>query len=158
MSFSAAEYLFRSKTRAVVRTKTVVHNEGMSNIIRVVAAVFCRDNKVLACRKAPGTSLAGYWEFPGGKIESGETPEQALAREITEELSITAHVGKKITTTTYAYSFATIELTTYYCDITQGTPQLSDHDETRWVTADQARELMWAPADIPAVELVVHSL
>ena len=56
----------------------------MSKVIRVVAAVFCRESKVLACRKAPGTSLAGYWEFPGGKIEAGESAKQALAREISE--------------------------------------------------------------------------
>lgn len=130
----------------------------MSSVIRVVAAVFCMDNKVLACRKAPGKSLAGYWEFPGGKIEPGETPEQALAREIAEELSITANVGQKVTTTLHEYDFATIELTSFFCSITQGTPKLTDHDEVRWVTAAEAQQLQWAPADIPAVNMVVDRL
>ena len=130
----------------------------MSKVIRVVAAVFCRESKVLACRKAPGTSLAGYWEFPGGKIEPGESAEQALAREIAEELSLRTRVGEKITTTTHEYDFATIELTTYYCEILDGTPQLLDHDETRWVRKEEALSLQWAPADIPAVNMVVDRL
>lgn len=136
----------------------MVHNVRMSSVIRVVGAVFCAENRVLACRKAPGKSLAGSWEFPGGKIEAGETPKQALAREIAEELSLTAHVGEKVTTTTYEYDFATIELTTYFCSIIEGTPRLTDHDEARWVTADEATQLQWAPADIPAVEKIVSVL
>ncbi|WP_290225060.1 (deoxy)nucleoside triphosphate pyrophosphohydrolase [Corynebacterium confusum] len=130
----------------------------MSVVIRVVGAVFRAEDKILACRKAPGKSLAGYWEFPGGKIEAGESPEEALAREIREELSVTAEVGSQVTTTTHDYDFATIELTTFWCTISAGTPQLSDHDEARWVTAAEVTELPWAPADVPALKLVVDAL
>lgn len=130
----------------------------MSSVIRVVGAVFRSGDTILACRKAPGKSLAGYWEFPGGKIESGETPKEALIREIAEELSLTADVGEEVTTTRHEYDFATIELTTFFCIIAEGTPLLTDHDEARWVTADEIRELQWAPADIPAAQKIVALL
>lgn len=129
----------------------------MSNPIRVVGAVFHDGERFLACRKKPDKPLEGHWEFPGGKIEPGETPEQALAREIREELNLIAEVGQKVTTTTYEYDFATIELTTFYCTLVDGDLRLTDHDDTRWVTSAEAAHLTWAPADIPAVEAITSS-
>lgn len=129
----------------------------MSNLIRVVGAVFHDGERFLACRKKPGKPLEGHWEFPGGKIEPGETPEQALAREIREELNLIAEVGQKVTTTTYEYDFATIELTTFYCTLVDGDLRLTDHDDAKWVTSTEAAHLTWAPADIPAVEAIASS-
>lgn len=129
----------------------------MSKPIRVVGAVFHDGERFLACRKKPGKPLEGRWEFPGGKIEPGETPEQALAREIREELNLIAEVGQKVTTTTYEYDFATIELTTFYCTLVDGDLRLTDHDDTKWVTSTEAAHLTWAPADIPAVEAIAAS-
>ena len=129
----------------------------MSNLIRVVGAVFHDGERFLACRKKPGKPLEGHWEFPGGKIEPGETPEQALAREIREELNLIAEVGQKVTTTTYEYDFATIELITFYCTLVDGDLRLTDHDDTKWVTSTEAAHLTWAPADIPAVEAIASS-
>ena len=129
----------------------------MSNPIRVVGAVFHDGERFLACRKKPGKPLEGHWEFPGGKIEPGESPEQALAREIREELNLIAEVGQKVTTTTYEYDFATIELTTFYCTLVDGDLRLTDHDDTKWVTSTDAAHLTWAPADIPAVEAIASS-
>ena len=129
----------------------------MSNPIRVVGAVFHDGERFLACRKKPGKPLEGHWEFPGGKIEPGETPEQALAREIREELNLIAEVGQKVTTTTYEYDFATVELTTFYCTLVDGDLRLTDHDDTKWVTSTEAAHLTWAPADIPAVEAIASN-
>lgn len=129
----------------------------MSKPIRVVGAVFHDGQRFLACRKKPGKPLEGHWEFPGGKIEPGETPEQALAREIREELNLIAEVGQKVTTTTYEYDFARIELTTFYCTLVDGDLRLTDHDDTKWVTSTEAAHLTWAPADIPAVEAIAAS-
>ena len=129
----------------------------MSNLIRVVGAVFHDGERFLACLKKPGKPLEGHWEFPGGKIEPGETPQQALAREIREELNLIAEVGQKVTTTTYEYDFATIELTTFYCTLVDGDLRLTDHDATKWVTSTEAAHLAWAPADIPAVEAIATS-
>lgn len=129
----------------------------MPKPIRVVGAVFHDGQRFLACRKKPGKPLEGHWEFPGGKIEPGETPEQALAREIREELNLIAEVGQKVTTTTYEYDFARIELTTFYCTLVDGDLRLTDHDDTKWVTSTEAAHLTWAPADIPAVEAIASS-
>ena len=126
----------------------------MAKSISVVGAVFVDGSRFLAARKREGKPLAGYWEFPGGKIEPDEAPEQALRRELNEELAVDADIGPHITTATYEYNHATIELATYSCTIVNGTPQLTDHDEIRWVTAEEARELNWAPADIPTVEIL----
>lgn len=94
------------------------------------------------------------WEFPGGKIEPNETPQQALEREITEELHCHVRVGTPITTTRYEYDFAVVNLTTFYCDLVSGEPQLTEHSAVRWLLPTELEQLAWAPADIPAIELI----
>ena len=126
----------------------------MAEVIRVVGAVFVREGQFLAFRRKEGKSMAGFWEFPGGKIESGETPAEAMVREIEEELGTTIQVGQLVTTTVHEYDFATIELTTFECESDQREFTSSDHDSMQWVDAHGADELEWAPADVPAVEIM----
>src|SRR5699024_9689666 len=123
--------------------------------IYVVGAVIVRDGKVLAAQRGPDGSLAGMWEFPGGKIESGETPQQALKRELLEELRFDAQIGDHVATTSYEYDFGTVHLACYYASIVSGAPVLTEHSEVRWLHPSDLNTVTWAPADIPAVEQIV---
>lgn len=129
----------------------------MKKRINVVGAVLRRDGKILCARRSEKMSLPLMWEFPGGKIELGESPEQALKRELAEELRIEAVVGEKIETTEYEYDFGVVVLTTFYCTVQDGAPQLTEHAEIRWVEPSQLDTLEWAPADIPAVEKIMKA-
>src|SRR6185312_4923327 len=105
----------------------------MQKQIHVVGAVIVEDGKVLCAQRGPGGSLAGLWEFPGGKIEPSESPRQALKREIDEELCCKVEVATEVTTTTYEYDFATVVLTTYYCTLLEGAPKLTEHSAVKWL-------------------------
>lgn len=119
--------------------------------VLVVGAVISRDGLILCARKGGSGPLAGLWEFPGGKVEPGETDEVALAREIGEELGCTITVGAKIVSTRHHYDFATIVLTTYHCSLVGADPQPSEHAALRWLPAYKLGELKWAPADLLTV-------
>ena len=112
-----------------------------------------KNGEVLCARRGTG-ALQGLWEFPGGKIEPGETPRAALKREIEEELACTIQVGDLITTTDHEYDFGVVSLTTFFCKLVSGTPTLTEHTSLRWLAPDRLRDLAWAPADEPAVTLV----
>lgn len=126
----------------------------MRRQIDVVGAVIVRDGLVLCAQRGAGGALAGRWEFPGGKVESGESPRAALRREIEEELGCTVRVGDEVTTTAHAYDFGEVRLTTYRCEVVAGTPAPTEHAEIRWLTPGELERLAWAPADVPAVRLV----
>ncbi|PWC06070.1 (deoxy)nucleoside triphosphate pyrophosphohydrolase [Mycetocola zhujimingii] len=126
----------------------------MKKQINVVGAVIRRDGSILCAQRGAGGSLAGMWEFPGGKIEPGETPREALEREIVEELQCRVSVGAQVTSTVHEYDFGIVTLTTYYCELVEGIPVLSEHDAVVWLQPSQLRTLEWAPADVPAVELI----
>lgn len=126
----------------------------MAKQINVVGAVILRDGRVLCAQRGPSGALGGLWEFPGGKIEVGETPRAALEREIVEELCCQVDVGDEVVTTAHEYDFGTVNLTTFYCELVSGEPQLTEHSEVVWLAPNHLGTLEWAPADIPAVELI----
>ena len=120
----------------------------------VVGAVIVEAGLVLCAQRGFSGTLGGLWEFPGGKVESGETPEEALVREIAEELGCVVAVGQEVTLTRHEYAFGLVALRTFYCRLTAGTPQATEHAELRWVAAADLSDLKWAPADVAAVEHV----
>ncbi|MBB0967756.1 (deoxy)nucleoside triphosphate pyrophosphohydrolase [Dietzia aerolata] len=122
--------------------------------IEVVAAVFYRDGKVLACRRAPGKSAAGKWEFPGGKIDDGETPERALIREIQEELGISVSVGSLVDRTVTTVGDLDIDLACYLVTSALAPARSSDHDELRWLPVPSLSSIDWATPDLPAVAVL----
>ncbi|MGO2633096.1 MAG: (deoxy)nucleoside triphosphate pyrophosphohydrolase [Galactobacter sp.] len=129
----------------------------MPKQINVVGAVLVRDGKILAAQRGQAMSLPGLWEFPGGKIEPGETPEQALAREMKEELLCDVTVGEHVETTSYEYDFGVVTLTTFYTELVGREPKLTEHSAIKWLTPENLHEVEWAPADVPAVEKLVRS-
>jgi 8-oxo-dGTP diphosphatase len=92
------------------------------------------------------------WEFPGGKLEPGESPEVCLARELAEELGIKTTVGRYLGESVYDYGEKVIKLLAYQVTHVSGEFELTDHDEVRWLTGAELREVEWAPADIPLLE------
>lgn len=125
-------------------------------LIRVVGAAIVRDGTVLCGQRGHGKSLAGYWEFPGGKIEAGETPRQALQREIEEELLCEVNVDSPVCTSRYTYDFGMVELTTFLCHLVSGEPTLTEHEQIAWVEPSQMPTLNWAPVGHEAVERISH--
>ncbi|WP_017380948.1 (deoxy)nucleoside triphosphate pyrophosphohydrolase [Paenisporosarcina sp. TG-14] len=124
----------------------------MKKHLNVVAAVIHNEqNEILCALRSPVMALPNLWEFPGGKIEEGESHETALIREIQEELNIEIEVGENVEDTYFEYENFTIQLTSYFASINSGEMKATEHAELRWVTIDKLKDLEWAPADIPAV-------
>lgn len=124
--------------------------------LEVVGAVIVREELILCALRSPDSSLPNVWEFPGGKIEPGESHEHALAREIEEELGCVVVVGALITSTTHAYGPRTVVLHTYRCEIAAGEPIAHEHAQLRWVPFARLDTLDWAQADVPTVELLIR--
>lgn len=123
--------------------------------LRVVAAVIVREGCVLACRRSPERSAGGLWEFPGGKVEHDESPEDALVRELHEELGVGITVGGLIHRATTSTESAYVDLSSYVARLTGTMPTRStDHDMLRWLPVDQLSNLSWAAPDQPVVELL----
>lgn len=123
-------------------------------MIRVMAAIIAENGKVLiAMRKAIGR-LANLWEFPGGKIEFGETPEQCLKRELHEEFEINVEVGEHLGTSVHEDNSGAIELMAYKTRVISGEFKLNDHAKVEWVEAKDLRRYEFVPADLIFIEMM----
>ena len=125
--------------------------------VHVVGAIIENDKQEILCAlRGPEMTLPNYWEFPGGKIEEGETKEEALKREILEELNCTIEVFHQVEDTTYEYEKVSVRLETFMSKVISGIPTLSEHAEIKWVSREELPDLDWAPADIPAIEKLTN--
>ena len=125
--------------------------------VRVVAGIAVSGNKVLIARRSPNKSLAGLWEFPGGKVEDNETDETALTREIKEEFNRETTVGEFFHENTYSDDEKTINLISYFISFTQFPKESNSHDQLKWSTIADLAKYEFCPADKPVVEkLLAH--
>ena len=129
--------------------------------IKVVAAVICDSlqtkTRIFATARGYG-EFKGMWEFPGGKIEPGETPQQALAREIKEELATTIKVGELIDTIEYDYPEFHLSMDCFWCEVIEGDLVLLEAQEARWLTKDELDSVNWLPADLGLVEIICEQI
>lgn len=123
--------------------------------VRVAAAVICDsiDEKTQIFATARGYGeFKGQWEFPGGKIEVGETPQQALIREIKEELETNIKVGEVIGTIEYDYPTFHLSMDCFWCEVIEGELELLEAEEAKWLSKDELDSVQWLPADLALIE------
>ena len=125
--------------------------------LNVVAAIIKKDNKILATKRGYGEFI-NMWEFPGGKIEANETKEEALIREIKEELDCTIKPTKFALNLEYQYPTFYLKMSCYEATITEGTPKLLEHNDARWLAKDELDDVNWIPADIEAVNYLKKTM
>ena len=121
--------------------------------INVVAAIIKQDGKILATQRAKGEH-AGGWEFPGGKIEEGETPEAAVVREIQEELGATVRIESFLMQVEHDYPAFHLSMACYVCEVEEGEIQLLEHADAKWLNAETLDSVAWLPADVAVIEAI----
>lgn len=126
-------------------------------MIEVVAALIRDNGKFMICQRPENKSRALLWEFPGGKVEAGETKEAALARECREELDIDLSVGAVFAESTFVYPDISVHLTLLKARIIRGEPKLLEHRDIRWITPQEAHLFEFSPADVPFVEKLCYN-
>lgn len=126
-------------------------------VIKVVAAIIRDGDRIFATQRGYGRFKDG-WEFPGGKIEDGETPGQALIREIREELDTKIKVGELFDTVEYDYPDFHLSMECYFCEVIEGDLTLKEHESARWLTKDTIDSVEWLPADLDLIAKLKRSL
>lgn len=147
--------------RLYITLKLILGNEAVMKTVRVVAAVICdsinEKNQIFATARGYG-EFKGQWEFPGGKIEDGETPQQALAREVKEELEATIMVGDLIDTIEYDYPTFHLSMDCFWCEVIDGELKLLEAEAAKWLKKDTLYDVQWLPADITLVEKIKEQM
>jgi len=121
-------------------------------MIPVTAAILIKDGRILAARRKKDMHLSGYWEFPGGKIEDGESPQECLRRELKEEFGVHCVIGSFFEESVHDYGTKVIRLLSFFVTHISGDFQLRDHDRLLWLVPGELSTIEWAPADVPFVE------
>lgn len=151
--------MIRVKGCSIIQSNSL-KGKGMKTI-RVVAAVICdsvkEKRKIFATARGYG-EFKGQWEFPGGKIEENETPEQALKREIEEELNIEIKVHDHIETIEYDYPNFHLSMECFWCEIADGKPVLKEAQAARWLNKDELDSVSWLPADLILIEKIREAM
>ena len=129
--------------------------------IRVVAAIICDSlnskTKIFATQRGYG-DLRGGWEFPGGKIEKGETPKEALIREINEELDTEIRVGELVDNIEYDYPTFHLSMDCFWCEVVEGELVLKEHEDGKWLDKESVDTVDWLPADVMLVERIKREM
>ena len=130
--------------------------EGMKSI-RVVAAVIRDRDRIFATQRGYG-NYKGWWEFPGGKIEAGETPQEALKREIREELDTLVEVGDLVACVEYDYPEFHLSMDCFWCTVLEGNLHLNEAEDACWLTKENLMSVKWLPADLEVLEIISKSI
>ena len=125
--------------------------------ISVVAAIIRDGERIFATQKGYG-NYKDWWEFPGGKIEAGETPQQALKREILEELDTEIEVGDLITSVEYDYPEFHLSMDCFWCTVKRGNLVLKEAEDAKWLSKDELMSVKWLPADLEVLEIIAKSI
>lgn len=125
--------------------------------VRVAAAVIRDNNRIFATARGYG-AFKGKWEFPGGKIETGETPQEALKREIREELATEVEVGELIDTIEYDYPDFHLVMECFWCKVVNGELELKEHEAAKWLIREKLYSVEWLPADMRLIEKIKEKL
>lgn len=123
-------------------------------MIEVCAAFIKKDDKVLICKRPEGKNCASLWEFPGGKIEPGETAKQCIVRECMEELGIKITARRELADTVQEYPEVTVHLTLFYAEISDGTPKDYEHSEIKWINIKDLYKYEFCPADRKLLKII----
>lgn len=126
----------------------------MKKHIKVVAGLISDNNHFFICQRSENMTLPNYWEFPGGKVEEGETNEEALRRELIEELRCDVNVGELLAENYHEYDDFTLDLLVYECTLNERVPVITEHSASNWIPIEEFDDYLFAPADWPAIKKV----